>query len=428
MISKKICILCGIVLISGIFLYACKNEKEAKEAKFSSGFEEGNPGKETESGREEAEQWEKGYGLPIEKQERKKAEADCNRVMESFFPVYEQAEKGNASNVVLSEDTVLKIQRKVGETGCPAYTKTPYSNMENEKEMERFLKACLDGKESSIVTYEIHSDGGIGRKKYIFDGTDLYVLSANAGWNAEKEPGISDISYTRIKEWHYSEKGWFSYELCVPEYPEVTEVMEGSCVIRVKPISEEQREISRKCIAGLGYQGNNLLRSNWDAAHLDKLDYNGIYEYLYGIKYGKKFEPEGSQNGIAKEEFESLLTEYLPVTAEQIREYAVFDAKKQRYAWVRLGCGNYTPNFFGASFSEITGSRKQEDGTVIFTIDAMCSTAEGVDAVITHELMVRFAGDGSFQYLGNRILNEGMEKIPDYQYRISGKNVLEDTR
>ena len=65
---------------------------------------------------------------------------------------------------------------------------------------------------------------------------------------------------------------------------------------------------------------------------------------------------------------------------------------------------------------------------MIFTIDAMCSTAEGVDAVITHELMVRFAGDGSFQYLGNRILNEGMEKIPDYQYRISGKNVLEDTR
>ena len=41
------------------------------------------------------------------------------------------------------------------------------------------------------------------------------------------------------------------------------------------------------------------------------------------------------------------------------------------------------------------------------------------DAVITHELTVRFAGDGSFRYLGNEILNDGIVDIPDYQYRIN---------
>ena len=40
------------------------------------------------------------------------------------------------------------------------------------------------------------------------------------------------------------------------------------------------------------------------------------------------------------------------------------------------------------------------------------------DAVITHELTVRFAEDGSFQYLGNEILNDGIMSIPDYRYRI----------
>ena len=40
------------------------------------------------------------------------------------------------------------------------------------------------------------------------------------------------------------------------------------------------------------------------------------------------------------------------------------------------------------------------------------------DAVITHELTVRFAEDGSFQYLENEILNDGIKSIPDYQYRI----------
>ena len=40
------------------------------------------------------------------------------------------------------------------------------------------------------------------------------------------------------------------------------------------------------------------------------------------------------------------------------------------------------------------------------------------DAVIPHELTVRFAEDGSFQYLGNEILNDEIASIPDYQYRI----------
>ena len=39
------------------------------------------------------------------------------------------------------------------------------------------------------------------------------------------------------------------------------------------------------------------------------------------------------------------------------------------------------------------------------------------DAVITHELTMRFAEDGSFQYLGNEILNDGIMHISDYQYR-----------
>ena len=35
-------------------------------------------------------------------------------------------------------------------------------------------------------------------------------------------------------------------------------VVDGSCLIRIKPITEEQREMSERCVRGLGYQGNNL--------------------------------------------------------------------------------------------------------------------------------------------------------------------------
>ena len=52
------------------------------------------------------------------------------------------------------------------------------------------------------------------------------------------------------------------------------------------------------------------------------------------------------------------------------------------------------------------------------TVEAVCDMVICDDAVITHELTVRFAEDGSFQYLGNEILNDGIQDIPNYQYRI----------
>lgn len=122
--------------------------------------------------------------------------------------------------------------------------------------------------------------------------------------------------------------------------------------------------------------------------------------------------------GLPKGEFERLIMEYLPVTAEEIQDYAAFDKEKQTYAWVRLGCFNYAPAYFGTSFPEVTDIRENEDGTVTLTVDAVCSMVLCDDAVITHELTVRFSEDGGFQYLGNKILDGGISNIPEYQYRI----------
>ena len=416
----KKCTLLTILMLLIIFICACGKSDEAGKTDFSQNSEIPVSEKE-KNGKETSEQWEKGYDLPIEKQEREEAEKDCKKVSELIRDIYEEADKGETSNVVLTKETVLEIQNNVKETGCPVYTMVLYANMENYKKMEHFLKTCMDGKEDSIIVYEIRTDGGFRRMKYIFDGTDLYVFSFNVVWNEESEPEASFCSYTRIKEWKYSKKGWFCYKLCVPEYPEVTEIVDGSRLIRVRPMDEKLREVSEKCVFDLGYQGNNLLCSNWDTEHLDKLDYNGMYEYLYAMKYGKQCRAEPYPNGIPKEEFENLIMEYLPITAEQLQEYAVFDKENQTYVWRQLGCSNYAPTFFGTSLPEVTDIRENSDGTVTLTVDAVCEMIVCDDAVITHELTIRFDADGHFQYLGNKILNDGINDIPEYQYRICGE-------
>ena len=419
MVLRKKSILLIMVFLIGCFVCACGKEKSVVGETLVEDTEEVSSTEKTKSaGEEAAEQWEKGYGLPVDEQEKKEAANDCKKMMELIFDIYKDADKGTASNVVLNDETVLEMQKRLMETGCPVSTLVTYSNMENYESVDRFLEECTDGKSGSVVIYEIYDDGGIGRMKFIFDGTEMYVVSARGIWNDNNKPGMSYISYTRIKEWKYTEKGWFGYELCVPEPPEVSEIVDGSCLIRIKPMTEEQSEMSERLVLGLGYQGQNLLCSNWSTENMSDLDYNGMFEYLYGMKYGKKFNSEDYPNGIPKEEFESLIMEYLPVTAEQIREYAVFDEEKQTYYWERLGCFNYTPTFFGTSLPEVVGIKENDDGTITLTVEAVCDTVICNDAVITHELTVRFAEDGSFQYLGNEILNDGITSIPDYQYRI----------
>lgn len=260
------------------------------------------------------ERWKKGYDLPLEEKEREEAARDCKKMMEKIQSIYKLADKGEASNIVLQDETILEMQKAVMETGCPVSVTVAYSDMGNYEKAEQFLADCKKGKSGYVVIYEIRQDGGINRMKFIYDGTDIYVVSTSGVWVENDTLGIAYTAYTRIKEWEYTENGWFCYELCIPEPPEVSEIMDGSQIIRIKPMTEEQREMSKLCVQDLGYQGNNLLCFDWNLDNLDVLDYNGLYEYLYRMKYGERF-------------------------------YAEFDEKTNMYAWAPLGCGNYSLTF-----------------------------------------------------------------------------------
>ena len=58
------------------------------------------------------------------------------------------------------------------------------------------------------------------------------------------------------------------------------------------------------------------------------------------MKYGERLDSDKYTNGIPAAEFEDVIMKYLPVTAEEIREWAVYDGETQTYAWANLGCGN----------------------------------------------------------------------------------------
>ena len=411
-----------ILFVMTLCVFCCSCSQKTNDVKKTSSQHEKKlksvPNNNTKEDVISEEDLEKGYDLPVSAQENEEATRDSMQIMSGLEHIYRNADKGDSLNVVLDNKSICKMIKKIKQQGYSVTVSEDYSNMENYKRFSSFLAKAQKKQKGSGVIYEVHSEGSIGREKFIYDGKDMFLLASNASWDDNGKPIITFVSYTRIKKWRYSRKGWFCYELCVPEYPEVTEMVDGSCLIRIKPMSDNKRKLSRKCVRGLAYQGNNILCSNWDQEHMQKIDYNGLYEYLYAMKYKKKFNGKKYPSGIPKDQFEQLIMEYLPVSREEIEKYASYNEKKKTYDWMRLGCFNYAPNFFGTSVPEVTKIKHNSNGTVTLTVDAVCEMVLCNEAVITHELTVKFNKDGSFRYLGNKILNGGIKEIPEYQYRI----------
>ena len=150
---NRISILLIIVLLTGCFICACGKENSESHVE--------NTEKET------AEQWAEGYDLPMDEREEKEAENDCSTMMELIKGIYEHAYRGEASNVVLDDETVLKMQNKLKETGWPISTTAAYSNMENYKSVDSFLNECMEGENLVVVTMRLLFLGLLCRRSSI---------------------------------------------------------------------------------------------------------------------------------------------------------------------------------------------------------------------------------------------------------------------
>lgn len=318
-------------------------------------------------------------------------------------------------------EAMKRIMEEKNETDCPVVTDGFYGDMDQYEKMDEFLNRALKGRKCKETVYILHENQGFGRYCFRFDGEKMSLTHTIFSWSENGELLTTGTFCGAVRTWNYTDTGWFCYELDMPEPPEVSEVINGNEMIRIKPLQKEYRELAEKLLLPIGYQGNNLFCSNWDSAHMEKLDYNGLYEYLYAMEYGEKLDAGQYEEGVPAGEFEALVTKYLPVTKEQLREYAVYDSQAERYGWTGLGCGNYTPDVFGMSVPEIEKVTNMGDGIRSVRVRAVCEPL-GTDRIFMHELTVRFGEDGEITYIGNHILEDEWNRSPEYQYRMGKPN------
>ncbi len=441
------------ILIAGLFLSGCKeidndnkdvtnNLSEEKELEYSENESIEDESTNVENidmeariwemvqelegdNKEETEQTEQGYNIPIEETIQKEAKEDCINKMELIKEIYTKAfHQTITNNETIEEDLNIELSKEIFLQMYEILKKTedtitisesPF-DIANFEKLDSFLVNAQNGIEGQVVVYEINIEGGITRSEFIFDGMDLYVLATNGIWNEKIEPVLTYTTYNKVKMWEYTKKGWFIFEYVTPEVPELSERIDGNALLRVKPLKEEYKQIYEMYLQPIGYQGNNLFCSNWDKEHMEELDYNALFQYLYVVEYGKRFDNNLYIDGIPKTEFENIITKYLLITKSQLRQYAIYDTQTQTYKWEPLNCWNHTLNEFDAAISEIIDMKENKDGTVTLIIDAVCERM-GLDRVVSHELTVKFLEDGGICYLGNKMLGNELDVMPQYKYR-----------
>lgn len=83
--------------------------------------------------------YEKGYDLPVDKQEDKTAKEDLHNMMQAVWSIYDKSEKGDTSNVVLPSKTVQKILDKIDSCSVPAFFSGREEHMRNADKFDTFV-------------------------------------------------------------------------------------------------------------------------------------------------------------------------------------------------------------------------------------------------------------------------------------------------
>lgn len=296
-----------------------------------------------------------------------------------------------------TDDQIEQIMSRIGGLGLPAYITG--HDMPNHEMVKEFYAAVQNGMESSIGIYTFYDK--LTRVSFYTKDGIVYNTLVSLYWNEGFQPVLSPITLVnRLELFEMTDKGWLFYGQ--DKNPEGHfHFKEG---FRVTPLSKEKRRLCEKYLTPLrDYTGHNILLSDWDQSSISSVSFNDVFEMLY--EYEKGYLPSevytarySSGNyiviAVPAVAFEEVILKYFPVTAENLREYAVYDHERQVYAWDPLINGGTSPEWEVVDFTD------NGDGSLTLTVDAV-SDVYGRDRVGINKVTVMPRADGTFQYLSN---------------------------
>ena len=318
--------------------------------------------------------------------------------------------KASEENKIADLETVRIIVNQFGENGYPAVDSRNQIDMTEAEQVEWFCEMVDTQEEAEITIIEVSYLGGF--VKYDLKTKDGNVDVVRSYYKYENGNMKREVTGSYQTEyWNYTEDGylmfsgvWFSEEL----YVLTLSGAEEHTALRVQPLDETYRELSRKYLLPIGFEQNNMFIVDWSEDDFGDLNFYDMYDLLYP-KVNGTYTPYvaddnlgvGAVYRIPKDDFESVIMAYFNIDSETLQSKTIYYAEDETYEYKPRGFEEVEyPEY---PYSEVVGFTENSDGTLTLTANVVFPYADN-SKVFAHEVVVRPLENGGVQYVSNRII------------------------
>ena len=338
---------------------------------------------------------------------QEESEEDADEIISVCIDLYEKAEE---ENKLADLETIRSIVNRLGENGYSAVDSRNQINMTEPEKVVEFCEKVDAQEEAEITILEISYLGGFVKYDLHTKGGNVDVVRSYYKYengNMKREV----IGNYQAEYWNYTEEGylmfsgvWFSEEL----YVLTLSGAEEHTALRVQPLDETYRELSRKYLNPISFERNNMFIVDWSEEDFGDLNFYDMYDILYP-KVNGQYAPYVADDNLSvsavyqipKEEFESVIMKYFNIDSETLQSKTIYDSENLTYEYKPRGFEEVEyPEY---PYSEVVGFTENNDGTITLTANVVFPYA-GDSKVYAHEVVVRPLENGRVQYVSNRII------------------------
>ena len=338
---------------------------------------------------------------------QEESEEDADEIISVCIDLYEKAEE---ENKLADLETIRSIVNRLGENGYSAVDSRNQINMTEPEKVVEFCEKVDAQEEAEITILEVGYLGGFVKYDlHTKDGNVDVVRSYYKYENGNMKREV--IGNYQAEYWNYTEEGylmfsgvWFSEEL----YVLTLSGAEEHTALRVQPLDETYRELSRKYLNPISFERNNMFIVDWSEEDFGDLNFYDMYDILYP-KVNGQYAPYVADDNLSvsavyqipKEEFESVIMKYFNIDSETLQSKTIYDSENLTYEYKPRGFEEVEyPEY---PYSEVVGFTENNDGTITLTANVVFPYA-GDSKVYAHEVVVRPLENGRVQYVSNRII------------------------
>ena len=335
------------------------------------------------------------------------SQENAEEIIEICMDLYKEAAE---QNKIADLEMIRSIVNRLGENGYPAVDSRNQINMTEPEKVVEFCEKVDAQEEAEITILEVSYLGGyVKYDLHTKDGNVDVVRSYYKYENGNMKREV--IGNYQAEYWNYTEEGylmfsgvWFSEEL----YVLTLSGAEEHTALRVQPLDETYRELSRKYLRPIGFEQNNMFIVDWSEDDFGALNFYDMYDILYP-KVNGQYVPYIADDNLAvsavyripKEEFESVIMKYFNIDSETLQSKTVYYSEDSTYEYKPRGFEEVEyPEY---PYSEVVDFTENSDGTITLTANVVFPYA-GDSKVYAHEVVVRLLEDGGVQYVSNQII------------------------